>query len=92
MVLFRCLSLSIDLVVGADVEKFDGVTVKMSIDDANVTSNGEGTKPFPASFERMISKEWMRGIISEYINTIIKSMSKIIMRGDALSKMFTESF
>lgn len=78
--------------MGADVEKLNGVTVKVSIDDTNVTSNREGTKAFPASFEHMISKKWMRGIISEYINTIIKSISKISMSGDALGEMLTESF
>ncbi|MBI3560011.1 hypothetical protein HY087_02705 [Candidatus Gottesmanbacteria bacterium] len=62
--------LRIDLVVGADVQKFSFIVTRTAVGDAYVAGDGKRAEAFLTALECMISKERVAGIVHKYLDPV----------------------
>lgn len=81
--------LRIDLVMGADIQKHDGI-LGSSINYPDVSRDGKGPPTRLIALERVVVEDGVIGIIKKKRKTSVKFFSKRGNACDTFDKVFTE--
>lgn len=76
----------------ADVEELDSIGIDDSIDNTDIAGYRESSKTFLRSFERMIAKEGMIGIVDKHLNSVLSFCNKFWVKGDAFFEVCFEAW